>query len=369
MRLTVCGSLGFGNAGDEAIPLAISDMLGAIGADIGIDVLSRYDAPELPGIIGMGARDARRRDALRQQPLLMCGGGIVENQAHATIRRCAPFYRGDLRAPMSFFGISADHGVHYRWRDRLQYAYWMHAAGTVFARDEWSARTLRDNFPGIDVKTIGDLVLWMRPAAPRAERLRLPPRYVAVVLAPRWDGSDWLDWISGELAQIAHDLSAAVVFVPMSCQHDDDRAAHAPVAQRLRQLLDPTQVLEWPGPLGPREVAAVLAGSGATVAMRLHGCVMAYAQRVPFIALAYHPKLAGFAETIGMPWSVLPAQVPDRQSPGAYGYRFADLGLAPGELRAAVARSVRDARFDQLDLLKARSLDVLSDLIGRWSGA
>lgn len=366
MNITVCGSFGFGNAGDEAIPLAVSDMLQQIGVDCGVDTLSRYDRPEVDGVIGMGKPDTERRYQLRDQPLLMCGGGIVESQSHATIRCCAPFYRSVLRAPMSFLGISADHGVRYRWRDRLQYAWWMRSSGTVFARDEWSARTLRANFPGIQVQTVGDLVLWMRAVVP-ALSLPLPDRYVAVVLAPRWQGDDWLRWISDELEQIAREHSAALVFVPMSSHHDDDGTVHAAVAKRLRQTMDADQVIECPGPVAPREVAGLLAGSIATVAMRLHGCVMAYAQRVPFVALAYHPKLAGFAETVGMPWAVLPAQVPPRQSQGAYGYHFAELGLRPGDLRTAVARSLGEAEFGRLDILKAQSLAALSGLKGRWS--
>jgi len=53
--LTLCGSFGFGNAGDEAVPLAFRDLLDDAGLhDVGIDSLTRFDEPALPNIVGLG---------------------------------------------------------------------------------------------------------------------------------------------------------------------------------------------------------------------------------------------------------------------------------------------------------------------------
>lgn len=363
MRLTVCGSFGFGNAGDEAIPLAISDMLEEIGEAVELDVLCRYDFPEMDGVIGLGADYADKRSSLKSQPMLMAGGGIIEAASYSTIKRCSGFFRNELKAKMAFLGISADYGVRYRWLDRVFFSFWMRKTGTVYARDVLSASTIQSNFPRVSVETIGDLVLWMKPSICPEHLSDLPQRYISVVLAPRWQDPHWVEWISSELATLAKQQHAALVFVPMSCQHDDDRVEHKRVAAYISTHHPEVEAFTIETPLSPREVAAVLGKSLSTVSMRLHGCVMAYAQKIPFVALAYHPKLAGFVQTIEVPWAILPFSLPKQQSCGVYGYRFSDLQLCGGDLVRSVERARNEMSFELLERLKQRSLGAFKKFI------
>ena len=47
--------------------------------------------------------------------------------------------------------------------------------------------------------------------------------------------------------------------------------------------------------------AGAIAGADAVLGMRLHAVVMAAAAGVPFVALSYDPKVAGFADQVGQP--------------------------------------------------------------------
>jgi len=363
MKLTVCGSFGFGNAGDEAIPLALQDMLESLGINSDIDVLCRYDRAELPGIIGLGPEDAQRRRAIQDQPLIVAGGGIIEPEAHSTISRCSTFFKKELRDKMVFLGVSADYGVRYKWMDRLRLSSLLRRTGTVYARDILSAHAIKNNFPAVRVETIGDLVLWMKASAFPRSLPALPKRYIAVSLTPRWQDNEWLRWISNELAALATKQGAGLVFVPMSCLHDDDRIEHARVASLIHQSYPEIEIVQVDVPLSPREIAATLGGGLAAVCMRLHGCVMAYAQQTPFIALAYHPKLSGFVQTIEHPWAIIPQKVPHQQSAGVYGYRFVDLKLGEGDLLRGVQRAQEEMTFSSLPVLKETSLSALRRFI------
>lgn len=368
MNLTVCGSFGFFNVGDEAIPLALEDMLNQLGQPGKISVLSRFEKPVMPSVIGLGDHDRSRRLPLEKQPLLVSGGGIIEARGNSTLNRCGPIIRKRTPDFVRFLGISADAGVRYSMKDRFTHTLLMRATGKVFARDIYSEATIKHYFPFVEVETIGDLVLWLQPSAISTLELPLPERYIAVALTPSWESQPaWIEWIAGELFRSAAELDSAIVFVPMSSTFDDDRIEHEQVANQLRKLGMGNRVVEIQASLQPREVAAILGSSVLTVAMRLHACVMAYAQRRPFVALAYHPKLGGFAETIRSNNALLPRILPLRQARGSYGYKFGDLNLSEGELFEWVRRGMYDMDFSPLDELKARSLRALNEIIAKWN--
>ena len=83
---------------------------------------------------------------------------------------------------------------------------------------------------------------------------------------------------------------------------DDDRV----VAQEVRQLMtqgDATELVE--GEVTPEDLLRIVSGSNLVLAMRLHSLIMAAATGVPVISLAYHPKVTGFAGSIGIDGWVL----------------------------------------------------------------
>lgn len=366
-RLGVYGSFGFGNAGDEAIPLALMDMFGQLNAHVDLSVLTRFAEVPMDGIVGTGPRHESERRRLAGAPVLVSGGGVIDPTGASVLCSAEPMMRA-ANGRAVVFGGSVEPGVAYGWRARWRLRRLLSGMPTVYTRDFLSERTLNGLLPKVQTKTVGDLVLWMRPErTPTVAALDLPSRYIAVVLAPRWpDEPASAAWVADELAALSRKWGAAVVFVPMSSLHDDDRVEHRRVAQRMADVAADVEVHEVDLQLGPREVCELLARSALTVSMRLHGCVMAYAQRVPMVCLAYHPKLLGFSETMGCMSTVVPSRLPLNQTANTYGYRFGDLGLREGDLLRAADSAMSPGLHARLEEFKEVSLDTLRRLMERF---
>lgn len=366
-RLAVFGSFGFGNAGDEAIPLALTDMFGQLRVKVDLSVLTRFAEVPMEGIVGMGARHEAQRRSLAGVPVMVSGGGVIDPTGASVLSSAEAMMRA-THGRAVVFGGSVEPGVAYGWRARWRLRRLLSGMPVVYTRDFLSERTLNGLMPKVPTKTVGDLVLWMRPERTSAvAALDLPSRYIAVVLAPRWqDEPASATWVASELIALARKLAAAVVFVPMSSLHDDDRAEHRRVAQRIADVASDVDVHEVDLQLSPREVCELLSKSELTVSMRLHGCVMAYAQRVPMVCLAYHPKLLGFSETMGCMSTVVPSRLPLNQTANTYGYRFEDLGLREGDLLRAADSAMRPNLHVRLDEFKEVSLDTLRQLLERY---
>jgi polysaccharide pyruvyl transferase WcaK-like protein len=365
-RIAVCGSFGYGNAGDEAIPLAFEDMLQELGAKLGVTPVSRFREGALKDVVYLGPQDSERRNQLAGAPMLVSGGGVIEPQLASVLFRTAPLFRAVPKGRAMVFGSSVEPGVSYSLRNKWRLFRALSGLGTVYTRDVLSERSLNKVAPWVKTETIGDLVLWMKPQhdTPLLSAMKLPSRYIAVVLAPRWaQDAGWTNWVTTELVSLAREMKAAIVFVPMSCLHDDDRVEHGRIAGLITGGHSDVEVHDITDPLEPREVCSILARSVLTVSMRLHGCVMAHAQRVPTVCIAYHPKLLGFSETMGCLQSALPRVPPERQTAGFYGYDFAELKLQPGDLSAVASVAMGPGQHGRLDEFKNKSLRVLKQFL------
>jgi polysaccharide pyruvyl transferase WcaK-like protein len=366
--LTVCGSFGFGNAGDEAIPYAIADIATHLGLSVDLDVVGRFDEPALTGVIGMGTGGIRRREELRGQPIVVTGGGIIENNPRAVIFACEEFLNGTFTERACLYGISTEPGVVYGWRCKRRLLSILKRFDKVFTRDCLSERILNEMFPRVKTETIGDIVLWMHPSTDDIpSELKLPERFIVVNLTQNWSKeSEWRAWVSTELHALSKELEMPLVFVPMTDVYDDDRVEHRSVAAEIANLKPEIAVEVILENLNPRAISAIVGRADLVVSMRLHGCVMAYAQQTPSVALAYHPKIDGFLSTVDLRGAMLPRQTPPKQSEAIYGYRFSDLNICPGDLVRVATDSLSRPNFSKLPVLKARSAAVLHEFVSTF---
>ncbi|MBP3960064.1 polysaccharide pyruvyl transferase family protein [Gemmata sp. G18] len=356
-RVTLCGSFGFHNAGDEAAPLAVADLAHSIGADIGFDVVGRFDRPDMPDVIGLGAHDKARQERLRGQPVLFVGGGVVESMPHSVLARCRRLVRDSRPARVSLFAAAVEADVKYRMLVRWQIRRALGGMAQLYVRDVLSAEVLRRLVPKRTVTVTGDVVLWMQAEPELPIPVRSIGRYIAVSLADVWKGTPgWCDWLAAQLARIARRLDAAVVFVPCSARFSDDCGEHDRVAGQLAALNPNIPVVRIGDGLGPRGVAAVLGGAVLAIGMRLHACVMAYAQRTPCVGLAYHPKLIGFARTTGCDHWFIPTRTLGKQT-APYGYTFADTGLATTDLESVAMDALENTSYERLDELRGQLVE------------
>jgi len=362
-RITVCGSFGFGNTGDEAITLAYTDILNAVGIDREIDILSRYKTTDIEKVIGTTQEE--RIDKIRKQPIIVSGGGIVENKDLATVLRCREFLSKQFTTNIGFIGISVEPGVDYGWniKRKILKTLKQSTLPAIYTRDLFSEVILRRLYPELDIKTTGDLVLWLKADEYKPKDFPFDiTDYIVISFSSCWnDDPQWYMWITKELVSLANDWEVSLLFVPMSSKFDDDRVEHRVVAD---MIIDKTKgkvnVVCMDGDYTGREVAAIYKDAKLVVSMRLHGCVIAYGQKTPFIGLSYHPKLVGFSYTVGLRRNILPVHTPRRQAKDRYGFKFKDLGLVAGELNQSAKLAIEDIDYSSLEYYKRESLKAVA---------
>jgi len=353
-QITLCGSFGLGNIGDEALPFAFSDLARAHDFSVKVNLLSRYDDPFLRSSIGLSHEAEQRQQSLAGQPCLLIGGGAVAPSRTSVLFRCAPVLKRIHPSYFALFAISVEAGLPYNCMTRMRIRMLLHdAQAPLTVRDDLSAEILQQIMPRRQVEVVGDTVLWMKPE--HRLPVKLPRQYIAVSLTSRWsDRPGWYAWIAEQLHKVAARLKVPLVFLPFSWLIDDDRPEHRRVCEVLQFLHPEISAHCIDNVLAPRQMLGIIDGATLTIGMRLHACVMSYARRVPFVALAYHPKLYGFARTVGWERYIIPASVPLRQSTGRYGYAFSHVKTEE-HLDLLAAEAMRNGSFSRLDDLRCRS--------------
>lgn len=367
--LTVFGSFGFGNLGDELVPDCFRHLVRAAGRDADIRSMSRF-AKIPPGPSAAFPGDEPPAD-LAGRTLVLAGGGIIEPRAMSCMNRAFSLAGRVLGLRVAAHAISVEPGVRFSWRQRRALAGQLRSMGRIMVRDSLSAEVLGTLVPGQPVRVIGDIALWLQPEEVPAELVRhLPGKAIPVILADVWETDDFLDWMATDLADLARNLDAALLMLPISGEFGNDLALHARLRDRLARVAPDVEVA-FPAeqlPLAvftPGVVGTLLQQAPLVVSMRLHGCVMSYAVGTPFVGLAYHPKLQGFAQTVGWPRALVPRRLPHQQSAGAYGYRFSDLAIGRGDLSAAAAAVIDDADFSARAYFRRLQVTALDELLER----
>lgn len=286
MRVAIFGYYGFGNLGDEAV---LSAMLAHLREAIpGVEpwVLSA-NPPETEALHGVPA--VRRTDLPRVRRLLggaalVCSGGGSLFQDVTSWR--SPLFYGflhELAGPAPVLVYAQGLGPLLRRTSRWVTRRAMERAQAITVRDLESARTLRELGVRKPVEVVCDPALDLRAPQP-------PDRKDVLVASVRpWPGVRW-----EAVQEVLRAFSREGVEVRVMCLH---RAADVEVSRRVADTVGADLV----APSSPREALRYLADARLAVGMRLHALVLAAACGVPFLGLAYDPKVSAFAQDLGMP--------------------------------------------------------------------
>lgn len=365
------GSFGYGNIGDEAVPSAFGHMARAAGEDLTVLPVSRFAKAPMPGIVYMQDAAQMDRSSLAGRTVFLSGGGIIEPHANSCLNRLAELRRKTVPFNIQPFAISCEPGVKFNFRERRRLRQLLQDLPEVLVRDEVSQRALEGILRDVPVRVIGDIVLWLEgEALPEHHARNLPERYVAVSLASIWSDGDFFGWVAAELAQISRRLDAKILLVPISNAVGDDVAQHRQLCQMLNQEFGMrAQLFDFQGEPFPKPewIAEIYSRASLVISSRLHGCVIAYACRTPFVGIGYHPKLQGFARTVGWEEMIVPKTLPPRQSPGRYGYSWSDLSVASGAAVAAAESAIGCANFSARDYFRMKQVQAFRHL--RANGA
>lgn len=183
-KMIVCGSFGYGNVGDEAVPLAIGDLAEAGGCRLDLEVVTRFAEPDMPSITSMEPEGAMRRAGFKGLPVIFSGGGIIEPNISSVLMRCQALASSPCHPAVSLFGSSVEAEVRYPLLNRHKIRRLLKRFDQLLVRDQLSCRVLQSMIPKRQVEVIGDVVLGMRASKMVPKAIEAMKPYIAVALTP-----------------------------------------------------------------------------------------------------------------------------------------------------------------------------------------
>ena len=361
MRFLISGYYGFANLGDEALlaeivaglktryPLGEIDVLSATpeitAHDYGVEATQRMDLRAI-------AKSIERCDVV-----LSGGGGLLQN---TTSLKSLLYYAGIVRSgiqagkktmifaqsigPLDFFG-----------RQTVRRFCSGVTAATV--RDESSRELLASLLPGVTVERTADPVflydLPERPPDLAAAGLYAasdPLAIVAVRKTARFEEASAAVAVAVDALAERHGVHCA--FVPFGGQADAEAATV--VIRKCRSK--PTLVALG----GLDAIASAIARARVVVGIRLHALILAARFGVPFLALAYDPKVDALCRDLGYPLPPLWSPAFRALDPAGIAHAVDEVWTRGPELRAQLEASSVGLRAGA-----ERNFDVLARIAGK----
>lgn len=358
MRILLSGYYGFGNLGDEALLEVIVERVRRRFPSTRLEVLSatpttttaRYGVEAAPRWDWRAVRSA----IARADVVLSGGGGLLQN---ATSLRSLLYYAGILRegiherkktmvfaqsvGPLDFLG-------------RLVVRKFCRGLDRATVRDERSFRLLAELVPQTGIERSADPVFLYEGAADEdltgegLGRESGPYAVISVRKSARFrEAAAIVARIVDRLAA-RHAIRAA--FLPLGGAADAALSADVIRACKSSPVILPECTLG--------KAASILRGARVVVGMRLHSLILAARYDVPFLALAYDPKVSALCEDLKYP---LPAL-----------WQAGDVAPGNETIDAAVDRLVREreslsqhlaGQAERVRAAAERNFDVLGQLL------
>ncbi len=308
-RVGISGSYGGLNLGDEAILRGmVSELRRALPVEITVfsrdaeDTRQRHAEVARVVPVRKLSRDEVLPEVQRLDLFVLGGGGILfDGEAQIFLREVMLAHEHGV--PVMIYAISAgplrDPAVQRVVREALA------RAAVVTVRERGARQILEDVGVHREILVTGDPALLLKPDTLPREALKregLDTGRQLVGMSVREPGAaapEISEQLYHRLLADAADFmvdryDADIVFVPMEPRMLDVQHCHAVVAQMLRAQR--ASVLK--GAYTSSQLLALTRHFAFAVGMRLHFLIFASLQNVPFVALPYAPKVAGFLEDL-----------------------------------------------------------------------
>ena len=302
MELLLSGYYGFGNVGDDALARVIVS-----------EVRKRHPAAAFNVLSAQPERTARelnvtatprfnpvqvRNASARADVVLSGGGGLLQN---STSLRSLIYYAGLIRAAVRagkktmIFAQSI--GPLDFWGKRLV-RNWCKGVRSATVRDRRSEALLGSLLKETRIERAADPAFLYEPAEERADLTMegLGPGSDPLVIVSVRKTSAQNEAVAATVRavdRLAEKFAARVAFLPLGGAED------AEVSTTIIRKCKSTPVLL---PISDLDHAArVIARAHAVIGMRLHALIFAVKFGVPFLALAYDPKVSALCEDLAYP--------------------------------------------------------------------
>jgi polysaccharide pyruvyl transferase CsaB len=306
-RIGISGSYGGLNLGDEAILQSIvAQLRDAVPCEITVfsreakDTAARHKVER-----SVPVRDLSRDEVLPEVAdldlFILGGGGILYDDAAAVYLREVALAQ-EHHVPVLVYAVSAgplhNEAARTLVRDTLSRV----AAVTVRER---RARQLLEEVGVREIEVTADPAFLLEPDPLPAEALQREGlnenrRLIGISVrepgaaAPDIDESHYHALLANAADYMVDRLEADLVFVPMEPRRKDTQHSHA-VVSRMAHAHRAT-VLK--GEYTSGQLLSLMSHFDFAVGMRLHFLIFAALNRVPFVALPYSSKVAGFLEDL-----------------------------------------------------------------------
>lgn len=350
-RVAISGSYGGLNLGDEAILEGIiTELRRSVSVEITAftrnpdDTLKRHRVERAVEVRDL-TRDEGRAELERLDLFILGGGGLLyDRDAEKYLREVNLAH--EVGVPTLVYAISAGPLDYASAREAVLTS--LDKVTVLTVRDRRAERLLDEIGVNREVRVTADpaLLLEAEPVPPDAlEREGLDPARTLVGFSVREPGPAAPDIDVGHYHRLLADAAdfvierygADVVFVPMERIQMDVQHSHAVVARM--QLAQHATVLK--AEYTPGQLVTFIRHCEFAVGMRLHFLILSALADVPFLALPYASKVAGFIERLQM-------EMPPLER------------VSAGRLIARV-----DHSWDEREEIRARIRRVLPDLQAR----
>ena len=307
-RVGISGSYGGLNLGDEAILKGIvKELRRALPVEITVfsrdaeDTRQRHDVERVVPVRRL-SRDEVLPEIQRLDLLILGGGGILfDGEAQIFLREVMLAHEN--RVPVMVYAVGAgplrDPAAQRLVQDGLT------RAAVVTVRERDARKILEEIGLTRDIVVTADPALLLEPAPLAEDALKregLDSGRQLVGVSVREPGAAAPDISEQAYHKLLADVAdfmvdrydADVVFVPMEPRMVDVQHAHAVVARMLRAQR--ATVLK--GDYTSEQLLGLMQHFAFAVGMRLHFLIFASLQNVPFVALPYAPKVAGFLDDL-----------------------------------------------------------------------
>jgi polysaccharide pyruvyl transferase CsaB len=306
-RIGISGSYGGLNLGDEAILQSmVAQLRAAVPCEITVfsrdakDTAARHKVEKAVPVRDL-SRDEVRPEIAGLDLMILGGGGILYDESVAVYLREVQIAR-EHDVPVLVYAVSAgplqDATARALVRDTLN------RVDAVTVRER-RARQLLEEVGVREIEVTADPAFLLEPEPLPAEALQREGlnehrRLIGLSVrepgsaAPDIDQAHYHALLANAADYMVDRLDADLVFVPLEPRQKDAQHCHAVVSK----MAHAHQATVLKGDYTSGQLLSLISHFDFAVGMRLHFLIFAALNRVPFVALPYAGKVAGFLEDL-----------------------------------------------------------------------